>query len=59
MSFTCTICRFEVVPDDVVIGTETRAGFCVCVRCYRRETVTDKPMPLALRRQLVALLAEP
>lgn len=53
---TCTICRFETELDDVVLGGRT--GRCVCLRCFDRETGSARPMPLALRRELVAALAQ-
>jgi hypothetical protein len=52
---TCIICRFETELDDVVIGGS--AGRAVCLRCYARETGTARPMPKALRRDLIATLA--
>jgi hypothetical protein len=33
-------------------------GQCICLRCYARETGTQRPMPKALRRELSATLAE-
>ncbi len=53
---TCVICRFETELDDVVLGGRT--GRCVCLRCFDRETGSARPMPKALRRALVAALAE-
>ena len=51
---TCTICRFETELDDVVL---TLAGeHCVCLRCFTRETGSERPMPKTLRRDLVAAL---
>jgi hypothetical protein len=52
---TCIICRFEVEKDDVVIGGANGRG--VCLRCYARETATQRPMPKALRNELIAALA--
>ncbi len=54
---TCIICRFETELDDVAVmgGSAER---CVCLRCYGRETATARPMPKALRRELIATLAE-
>lgn len=53
---TCIICRFETELDDVVV----RSGVdgCICLRCYGRETESALPMPKALRRTLIAALAE-
>ena len=52
----CIICHFETELDDVVAGQA--AGGCSCLRCFERETGSARPLPKALRRQLVALLAE-
>ncbi len=54
--WTCRICRFETELDDVVVAFAT--GGCVCLRCYGRETATARPMPKALRQELIATLAE-
>jgi hypothetical protein len=51
---TCTICHFDTELDDIVVTTG--AGRCVCLRCYGRETESDRPMPKALRREVVAAL---
>ena len=40
---TCVICRFETELDDVVLGG--RAGRCVCLRCFDRETGNGRSMP--------------
>ena len=55
--WTCTICRFATELDDAVVTTTH--GSCICLRCFDRETNQSKPMPKALRRQLIAALAEP
>ncbi len=52
---TCTICRFATELDDVVLTGG--AGRCVCLRCFARETDAERPMPKALRRELIAALA--
>jgi hypothetical protein len=52
---TCRICRFDTELDDVAIPGE--GGWCICVRCFARETNTTKPMPKWLRRELSAALA--
>ena len=51
----CTLCHFAVPLDDVVV--RHAAGRCVCLRCYGRETGSAKPMPKALRRDVIAALA--
>ena len=53
----CIICRFETELDDVVVAPVT--GGCICLGCFGRETGSARPLPTALRRQLIALLAEP
>jgi hypothetical protein len=52
---TCTICRFATELDDVAVATP---GGGVCLRCFGRETGSARPMPKALRRQLIAALAD-
>lgn len=56
MTTICIICRFETDLDDVVVGN-AGGGRCVCLRCYSRETGTERPMPKALRRDVIAALA--
>ena len=53
---TCIICRFETELDDVAVAGGS-AGRCVCLRCYSRETATARPMPKALRREIINALA--
>ena len=53
--WTCRICRFECVLDDVVV-TNGR-GICICLRCYVRETGSARPMSAALRHDVSAALA--
>jgi hypothetical protein len=53
---TCTLCRFETDLDDVEVRQGT--GHCVCLRCFARETGRGRPMPKALRRHIIAALAE-
>jgi hypothetical protein len=53
---TCLICRFDVPLDDAVVLTAR--GRCICLLCYGRETGSGRPMPKALRRQVIAALAE-
>ena len=52
---TCTICRFETELDDVV--APTAGGRCICLRCFERETGSARPMPKALRREIINALA--
>ena len=51
----CRICHFDTELDDVVL--RFASGACLCLRCYSRETGCARPMPKALRRDLVAALA--
>jgi hypothetical protein len=53
---TCKICRYETELDDVVLGG--RIGWCVCLRCFDRETGSGRPMSKGLRRELIAALAD-
>jgi len=54
---TCVICRFATELDDVMLGGRT--GWCVCLRCFDRETGNVRSMPKTLRWELSAALAEP
>jgi hypothetical protein len=54
--WTCTICRLETELDDVVVTMAN--SHCICLRCFVRETGGAQPMPKALRRELIATLAE-
>jgi hypothetical protein len=51
---TCTICKYETEIDDVALGGPS--GRCVCLRCFTRETDSTRPMPKALRRELIGVL---
>ena len=53
---TCSICRSETELEDVVLGGRT--GRCVCLRCFDRETDSARLMSKALRRELIAILAD-
>lgn len=55
--YRCAICRFDCPLDDVVV-VRVRGG-CICLRCFLRETESEKRMPKQLRRQLIAALADP
>ncbi len=54
--WTCSICHFATELDDVVVRVAD--DHCICLRCFDRETNQSKPMPKALRRELIATLAE-
>jgi hypothetical protein len=54
--WTCSICHFATELDDVEV--RLGAGQCICLRCYARESGTQRPMPKALRQELIAALAE-
>ena len=49
----CRICHFETALDDVVL---IRGDRCICLRCFRRETGSTRPMPMVLRRELITTL---
>jgi hypothetical protein len=51
----CRICRFDTELDDVAL--RFAGGACCCLSCYHRETGAARPMPKALRRDVVAALA--
>ena len=53
--WTCRLCRFETECDDVVVATAH--GSCICLRCFVHETGSARPLPPALRRDLIAALA--
>ena len=53
--WTCRICHFGTVLDDVVVATAH--GSCICLRCFIRETGSVRPISRALRRDLVTTLA--
>lgn len=50
----CVICRFAVEEDDVAVHGRS----IVCLRCYARETHTEKPMSKELRRDILDALRE-
>jgi hypothetical protein len=52
---TCLICHFETPLDDAV--APTASGRCVCLRCFIRETRTERAMPASLQRELSAATA--
>jgi len=52
---TCIICHFETELDDIVVAGA--GGQCICLRCYARETNSERPMPKELRREIIAALA--
>ena len=49
----CKGCAWPAELDDVAV--RLAAGFCVCLRCYRRQVGGELAMPQALRRVLIAL----
>jgi ribosomal protein L40E len=53
--YCCAICHFGMELDDVAV--EVGNGRGVCLRCYARETSTQRPMPNTLRRALQVTLA--
>ncbi len=53
--YSCIICHFDAELDDVAVLGGARS--CVCLRCYSRETNSDRPMPRRLRQDLISTLA--
>lgn len=53
--FRCILCAFDVELDDAVVIAH--GGRCICIRCYARETGSEKLMTKNLRRELTATLA--
>jgi len=53
--FTCVICHFDTPLDDTVVSG--RNGRCICLRCYFRETDSERPMTRELRRDLSTALS--
>jgi len=53
--YSCIICHFDTELDDVAVPGGARS--CVCLRCYSRETRSERPMPRRLRQDLIATLA--
>jgi hypothetical protein len=53
--YRCLICHFTVVLDDAI--AVTRRGACICVRCFARETESERPLPRALRQEVERALA--
>ena len=51
----CILCHFATELDDVALILA--AGGIICLRCFDRETASQRPMPKPLRRQLEATLA--
>ena len=54
-ALTCSVCRFEMAPDDVAIPGHARS---ICLRCYHRETGSAKPMDKHLRMILSQVVNE-
>lgn len=53
--YRCVICRFDAEFDDVIAPVSN--GRCVCLRCFSRETGTERLMPKDLRRDIISALA--
>ncbi len=54
--YQCVICRFDVQLDDAV--APTAGGHCVCLRCFARETESERPMDKDFRQSILVVLAE-
>ena len=53
--WTCRLCLWEVMLDDVVVAL--RGGRCICLRCYLRETGDTHVMPKDYQREIDQTLA--
>ena len=51
---TCIICRFTTELDDVVITGTSR--HCICLRCFARETGSERRLAKGLQHEVLALL---
>ena len=51
----CILCAFDTEVDDAVVTGSN--GRCICLRCFTRETDSQKRMAPQLRRELAATLA--
>jgi len=54
--YTCAVCHFATELDDVAV--QGPGNLCVCLRCYARETGSERPMSTRLRREALATLAD-
>ena len=52
--FRCLICQFEAVLDDAIAITER--GTCICLRCFARETGSERPVSRELRAAVERVL---
>lgn len=48
------MCQFEAVLDDAIAITER--GTCICVRCYARETGSERPVSRELQAAVERVL---
>ena len=53
--YRCIICAFGVELDDTVVVAQN--GRCICLRCFARETGSQKLMRKQLRQEVVETLA--
>lgn len=51
----CIVCRFEIEPDDMELRFDRDR--CVCLTCFHRDGVSQKPMPKAMRQELAEVLS--
>jgi hypothetical protein len=49
--WTCIVCHFETELDDVIV--RRHGSDCICLRCFDRETGSGRPMPKALRKEVI------
>ncbi len=53
--YPCWLCREATELDDVTLSLAN--GYCICLRCYGRETGSAPTMPMPLRHAVRAVLA--
>src|SRR5690349_24017607 len=53
--YTTLFRSFTTERDDIAITT---SGGGICLHCFGRETGSARPLPPALRRQVIAVLAD-
>ena len=54
--YVCRICHFQITLDDIAL--KFTSGMVICVRCFARETHTDRPMPAAVKRDATRTVNE-
>lgn len=54
--YVCILCRFPTAIDDAECPTPS--GKCICIRCWKRETADEHPMPADLRKDAARTVNE-